>query len=104
MIWEVGMRYLTLAADYMDPVLTEVDGGAVSLGEAGLSRDLIDDIISWNADYQEIVRVVPGERRDRLSDIMRLDERGLELARRVASEASPARVRYYSEGLLKHLD
>ena len=93
------MRYLTLAADHLEPSVTEEALELSSLDDLGLSTPLTDEVRAWNARYQRVVPL-PGSERFALADeIERLDRAGLELARRIAAELAPAKVRYYSEGL-----
>ena len=96
------MRYLRLAADLGEPSLSDPDG-AVSLGALGLSPALVAELRAWNTAYQP---VVPADAKQRVAmrDLIdSLDQRGREIAAKVGAELAPAKVEYYSEGLLRLL-
>ena len=102
------VRYLTLSADYGAPRLRDADDrdGSTSLDDIGLPSALVDDLTSWNAEYEE---VIPLDTKEREGDpasalIDRLDQEGMALAVRVAEAVgSGAKVAYYSEGRLRSL-
>ncbi len=96
------MRYLTLAADYLEPSVTDEASELSSLDDLGLSAALTDEVRAWNARYQTVVPLPLVERVAMAAEIERLDEVGLELAGRMAAELAPAKVEYYSEGLLRN--
>lgn len=93
------MRYLTLAADYLEPSVIDEALELSSLDDLGLSTPLTDEVRAWNARYQKVVPLPPGQRLALADEIERLDRVGLELAGKIATELAPAKVRYYSEGL-----
>jgi hypothetical protein len=98
------LKYLTLSADYLQPSLRDELTGESDIDQFELPLELINDIVTWNAEYQQIIPLGRDERRIRASLIDNLDKIGLALADRVASAlAEPAKVRYYSEGWLRHL-
>lgn len=97
------MRYLVLAADYVEPKLRDDPSNGGPDPWEGLSSELRDDIAQWNESYQVVVPMDLRQRTEAAAFIQDLDTRGLELALRVAVELSPAKVRYYSEGLLRYL-
>lgn len=100
------MKYFTLAADYMEFSLRDEQVGPVSISDLSLPVALIDDLRDWNSRYQAIIPKSLDERclEQTASLIEELDLVGLALADRVAEAISGgAKVRYYSEGLLKHL-
>lgn len=100
------MRYLTLAADYRHLSLRDEQAGAVDLEELPIPRDLVDDLVGWNDRYQRVIPMEMDQRRaaPAAAQIEELDRLGLALAARLA-DALPdeAKVKYYSEGLLRHL-
>jgi hypothetical protein len=100
------MRYLTLAADYGEVSLRDELDGAQRPTELGLSSDLVADITAWNERYQS---VIPADVDQRGADpmaalIVELDQAGIELTGRIADAlGAGAKVRYYSEGLLREV-
>lgn len=97
------MRYLTLSADYMEARIRDEATGSADVAGVGLSAKLTEEIVQWNHEYQYVIPLDLDERRSRSPEIDRLDEHGRALARRVADELAPAKVRYYSEGWLRYL-
>jgi hypothetical protein len=93
------MRYLTLAADHLEPSVTDAAAELSSLDDLGLSPALTEEVRAWNARYQWVVPLPFSDRVARPDEIERLDRVGLELAGRIAAELAPAKVRYHSEGL-----
>lgn len=67
-----------------------------------LSPLLREEIMRWNAEYQMIIPLDSHARVSMSGVIEDLDTRGLDLAARVEAELAPAKVKYYSEGLLKY--
>jgi hypothetical protein len=100
------MTYLTLSADYGAVSLRDEQTGSLAPGDIGLPDELIADLEEWNRDYQAIIPLGPDRRRTAkvISLIAQLDRTGLQFAERIA-EAVPgnAKVRYFSEGLLRVL-
>lgn len=100
------MKYLNLAADYQDLALGDEESGPITIDDLGLSAELVDDLVEWNERYQSVIPKSMDERYvDEVASLIdELDRAGLALAERVASEvAGGAKVRYYSEGLLRPL-
>ena len=97
------MKYLVFAADCGAPNLRDE---AVEEGDClwqELSPALRDDILDWNLRYAPIVLMDTQSRLLNLGLIQELDQQGLELAARIAAELSPAKAKYYSEGLRRFL-
>ena len=100
------MRYLTLAADYREIAIRDELAGAQKPTELGLSVELVADLAAWNERYQA---VVPADQHQRgiepmASLISELDAEGLRLAQQIADALDDeAKVRYYSEGLLREV-
>jgi hypothetical protein len=98
------LRYLTLAAEYTGSPLRDDFIGSIVPEEAGLSWDLGDWIRDWNERYREIT---PLDMKERASGraaelIVALDDEGRSLVAAIsASLEGDAKVRYYSEGLLR---
>lgn len=102
----ITVRYLTLGADYGEFSLRDEQEGPITPDELGLSAEIAQELVEWNHGYQPIIPMSMGERRDpaTASLIDELDRVGLKLAERIASGATHgAKVRYYSEGQLRHL-
>ncbi|MFK0004324.1 hypothetical protein [Paenarthrobacter sp. NPDC090522] len=99
------MRYVTLAADYLEPSIRDEVTGSMDATKWNLTPSLLHEVAVWNAEYQKII---PLDIRDRPSVaglIDKLDSQGLELARRIGAElGSSTKVRYYSEGWLKLIE
>ena len=100
------MRYLTLSADCGEASLQDEATGPTTGSELGLPSDLVADLTAWNARYQSVIPADIDERRagPMASLIDELDRTGIELAKRIADSIDDeAKVRYYSEGLLRHV-
>jgi len=100
------MRYLTLAADYGEVSIRDPLAGALTPNELGLPDELVADLAAWNGRYQPVVSADEMQRgvEPMASLIPDLDAEGLRLARRIADALEgEAKVRYYSEGLLKEV-
>ncbi len=99
------MKYLTLAADYLEPSIRDDGSGAQSSpGELGIPADLAQEIRSWNDRYQPVIPASTRQRDTMKTEISELDKIGLDLAGRISVALGDAKVRYFSEGLLRHLD
>lgn len=100
------MRYLTLSADFGHASLRDLDSTEIDLDAIELPRELREAIAGWNERYQVVIPVGMSEREAEPMAplIAELDETGVALAARVELALSGgAEVRYYSEGLLRHL-
>jgi hypothetical protein len=98
------MRYLTLAADYGEVSLRDEEAGAITGRELGLPSDLVADLTAWNERYQQVIPTDNDQRRAEplASLIDELDRAGVDLAERIADAIDDdAKVRYFSEGLLR---
>src|SRR4051812_16693300 len=72
------MRYLTVAADYQQPVFRDDITGPIKLENLGLSKKLCEAVVAWNARYQAIIQLDMDRRvePDTASVIQRLDDDG----------------------------
>ena len=95
------MRYLTFSADHMEPGLRDDDSDNPRPWDM-LTPQLKAEILSWNNDYRPVVSMDLAQRKSTAELIEALDDRGLNLASRIAEELGQAKVRYYSEGLLSY--
>ncbi|MDP9903110.1 hypothetical protein J2S90_000050 [Arthrobacter bambusae] len=96
---------LVLAADYLEPSLRDELTGSADVIQWGLPANLIDEIVSWNADYRKIIPLDVDGRHSFAGIIDALDRKGLELAQRIGTElGGSTKVRYYSEGWLRPLE
>jgi hypothetical protein len=98
------MRYLTLAADYGEVAIRDEQRGAVTAAELQLPDDLTADIVAWNDRYQLVIPADVEERgvEPMASLIRELDDVGRQLAERISDAVEGgAKVKYYSEGLLR---
>lgn len=98
------MRYLHFAADYMHPTLVDMaeDAQHASLFD-DLDSDLRIEIEEWNARYQPIIQMDLSERGQNQEVISDLDKAGVLFANRIEKSFGPAKVQYFSEGLLRNL-
>lgn len=98
------MRYILLAADYLEPVLRDENSGEGLLRDFQAQDGLAERIVTWNAAYQPIIGLEAQARLDAAELIDALDRVGLMLAAEVTEAlADGSKVRYYSEGRLRHL-
>lgn len=100
------MRYLTLAASYLDSAVTDDFSGPVAPADLGIDDDLAAAIQGWNDRYRVVIPMEARERAaaDGASLIASLDAEGLVLAERIAMAlADGSKVQYFSEGLLRRL-
>jgi hypothetical protein len=102
----IAMRYLTLSADYQEVSIRDEGSGAVDIVALRLPDELVAELAAWNDRYQRVV-LTEAEKRsvEPLASLIReLDHSGLALAERLASVVEGgAKVKYYSEGLLRPL-
>jgi hypothetical protein len=100
------MHYLTVMADYTGSALRDDFGGPVEPEALGLDASTAAAIREWNQRYRVVIPLGQRERAapENESIVATLDREGLALADRVAAAlADGSKVRYYSEGLLRHL-
>lgn len=100
------MKYLTLAADYGDLTIRDEQLGALTPGELRLPDNLSAELVAWNERYQQVIVADLDRRRAEptASLIRELDRVGRHLAERISEAVEGgAKVRYYSEGLLREL-
>lgn len=99
------MRYLILSADYTQSALRDEHVGHVVPEEVGLPWALGDQIRDWNERYRRVIPLGPEERAESETAalIVSLDEEGLALAAEIADVLADAKVRYFSEGLLRYV-
>jgi hypothetical protein len=97
------VKYLTLSADYLRPNLRDEDPDVDLDPLQALSDRLAAEIVGWNDRYQVVVSMDMPARVSAADLIGELDRNGLDLATRIEQELRPARVRYYSEGLMGYL-
>jgi hypothetical protein len=100
------MRYLTLSADYGALSLRDEEAGPLALADVDVPASLTRELEAWNSRYQPIVPMDMEERQsgEVAALIDELDQLGLALAGRLADAlGGGAKVKYYSEGRLRHL-
>lgn len=101
------MRYLTVAADYIESALRDDLEGPIEPEILNLPKSLCNDLRAWNLEYRAIIPLDQEARANPpiIEMIHELDKRGDTLAKRISSTVEEnAKVRYYSEGLLRYLD
>lgn len=94
------MKYLILTADYDSFLYDEFDIEFDYL-DLNLPDELVRKLEKWHEDYLPMVQLNPEERLQINSEILKLDERGIELAKEIKFQLGEVKVKYYSEGLLK---
>lgn len=99
------MLYLTLSAGYTEPSLRDEYEGLLGPGELHLSDALSVRISVWNERYRAIISLDSEQRRaEPIAKLIdELDQEGVELADLVRAEVANCKVRYFSEGRLRHL-
>lgn len=97
------MKYITLIADYTQSCLHDDYIGPLELNELDLPAEIIKQLIQWNDRYKSIIRLSQEERAGHITFINMLDKEGLELSEKLRILLD-AKVRYYSEGLLRYID
>lgn len=97
------MKYLILTADYASFLRDEFDEDFDYL-DLNLSPDLIERLEEWHDDYLPIIQLDSGERLRISNEIIKLDERGIGLAKEIKLQLGEAKVKYFSEGLLKYIE
>lgn len=73
--------------------------------DLNLPVDLTRRLEKWSEDYLPIVQLNSDERSSLNNDILKLDERGIGLAKeiRVQLREEEIKVKYFSEGLLRYI-
>ncbi|MEZ5079639.1 MAG: hypothetical protein R2878_03060 [Thermoleophilia bacterium] len=97
---------MTLAADCGAVSLRDEQTGAQTPTELGLPRALVAELTAWNERYQPVIPADTDQRRAEpmASLIAELDHAGIGLAEQIADALEGgAKVRYYSEGLLREV-
>jgi hypothetical protein len=98
------MRYLTLIPDYTQSCIKDDFNGIIEVEELELPQDFIAKILSWHLAYRKIIPLDAYQREILINEIEELDREGLKLAKELSKLLSGgAKVKYFSEGKLKHL-
>lgn len=98
------MRYLTIAPNYTGSCIQDDFSGPIDLSELNLPQDFINEITAWHLKYRSIIPLSDEDRKVVISEIKILDIQGLILAEKLRKIIpGGAKVRYFSEGLLKYL-
>ena len=95
-----------LSADYLELSLQDEQAGPARIDKLGLPTPLVQELRDWNERYQPIIPRDIAERSSNAVSMLigSLDQEGLTLADRIADAlGGRAKVRYYSEGLLRYL-
>ena len=96
------MKYLILTADHTRFLRDEFDDEFDYLN-LNLPADLIKRLKEWHEDYLPIIQLDNDERLRMNTEILKLDERGVKLAKEIKFQLGEAKVKYFSEGLLRHI-
>lgn len=96
------MKYLVLTAEYNSMLHDEFDSGFDYM-DLNLPEELTGKLKEWYEDYWPIIQLNSVERARLNAEIHKLDKRGIELAKEVKFQFGEAKVKYYSEGLLKYI-
>ncbi|SHN07886.1 hypothetical protein [Chitinophaga sp. CF418] len=97
------MKYLILTADYTSFLRDEFDEDFEYLN-LNLSPDLIERLEEWHDDYLPIIQLNSDDRLKISNEIIKLDERGIGLAKEIKLQVEEVKVKYFSEGLLKYIE
>lgn len=68
-----------------------------------MSPALAAEVLDWNERYQVVVPMDMSARASAADLIDELDRQGIDLAARIEDDLNPAKVRYYSEGLMRYV-
>ena len=98
------MRYLTIIPDYTKFCIQDDFNEQIKIEELHLPENYIKEVTSWHARYRSIIPLDDNERQKQKLEIERLDKQGLELSKKLQQLVpGGAKVKYFSEGLLKYL-
>ena len=98
------MRYLTIIPDYTGSCIKDDLTGRIDIEALELPQDFLDEISSWHESYKVIIPLSDEQRASRREEIEGLDNQGLELSQRLGNLVlGGAKVKYFSEGLMKYL-
>ena len=98
------MRYLTIIADYAGSCIKDEFAGQLAIEELGLPQAYVDAILLWNESYRVIIPLSEEQRQARKKEIEKLDRQGIEFSKTLkALVPGGAKVKYFSEGLMKYL-
>lgn len=97
------MKYITLTASYTQSCVQDDFNGPIELNDLKLPVKILEQLDEWNNRYKSIIPLSREERSLRMATINALDKEGLELSEKLRILLD-AKVRYYSEGLLRYLD
>lgn len=99
------MRYLTLAAEYTGSCIKEDMKGQIDYKELQLDEMFCKELDEWNSKYKSIIPLEAKERKQKSNEIELLDKKGIYFSKKLTSLIEGgAKVKYYSEGLLKYVD
>jgi hypothetical protein len=96
------MKYLVLTADCTSFLRDEFNNEFDYLN-LNLPIALIEKLRVWYEDYLPIIQLDNEERLKMNTEIIGLDERGLELAKEIRGQLGDVKVKYFSEGLLRYI-
>lgn len=96
------MKYLILTADHTSFLRDEFDNDFDYLN-LNLPADLIEKLREWHEDYLPITQLGNDERSRMNAKIIKLDEQGIKLAKEIKFQLGEAKVKYFSEGLLRYI-
>ena len=93
------MKYLIIMPDYTTSCLRDAFEGPIKVEELKLPREFIRELSYWHDLYRKIIPLDDEARAMRIEEIERLDNKGLELAKKLKDLVpGGAKVKYYSEG------
>ncbi len=98
------MRYLIIIPDYTGSCIKDEFIGQIDIEKLELPQDYVEELSSWHESYRLIIPLSDEERVAHKGRIEELDKQGLVLSKKLKKLMSGgAKVRYFSEGLLKYL-
>lgn len=96
--------YLTLIPNYTQSCIKDDFNGIIDINALGLPKELISEINIWHTKYREIIPLSMEQRHIMSSEIEKLDEQGILIAKSIKKFSSRnIKIKYFSEGKLKHL-
>ena len=97
------MRYLTITVDVDFSGIKDDYGNELFKDDLNVSDELWNELQDWVAEYIPTIHFDTDKRSDSIGVINDLDSKGIELVKKFQNELGEIKIKYYSEGLLKHI-
>ncbi|MDZ7878908.1 MAG: hypothetical protein U5L45_14600 [Saprospiraceae bacterium] len=96
--------YLTLIPNYTQSCIRDDFNGIIDINMLNLPKELIDEINIWHMSYRVIIPLSVEQRQLILTEIEKLDEQGILIAKLIKKKSlGNTKIKYFSEGKLKYL-